>query len=143
MFFYHLFKYFTYVDIELPCGSFKVRRMFRYDMNVMTRIVSKEFFSGGNVDVNMLNRIINRGLAKKGRVCTLELELQDKPGTLSAVLKVVADQGGNILAVNHERVGATAEINSCLLHLELETLNPDHIARIRQALTDAGFRLLS
>lgn len=99
--------------------------------------------SGGNVDVNMLNRIINRGLAKKGRVCTLELELQDKPGTLSAVLKVVADQGGNILAVNHERVGATAEINSCLLHLELETLNPDHIARIRQALTDAGFRLLS
>ena len=50
LFFYHLFKYFTYVDIELPCGSFKVRRMFRYDMNVMTRIVSKEVFSGGNVD---------------------------------------------------------------------------------------------
>ena len=98
--------------------------------------------SGGNIDVNMLNRIINRGLAKNGRLCQLELELQDKPGTLSAVLKVVAEQGGNILAVNHERVGAPTEINSCLLHLELETLDADHIASIRAALTAAGFRLL-
>ena len=99
--------------------------------------------SGGNIDVNMLNRIINRGLAKNGRLCQLELELQDKPGTLSAVLKVVAEQGGNILAVNHERVGAPTEINSCLLHLELETLDAAHIASIRAALTAAGFRLLS
>ncbi|MDE5941975.1 MAG: threonine ammonia-lyase [Muribaculaceae bacterium] len=99
--------------------------------------------SGGNIDVNMLNRIINRGLAKNGRVCQLELELQDKPGTLSAVLKVVAEQGGNILAVNHERVGAPTEINSCLLHLELETLDAPHILSIRQALSDAGFKLLS
>ncbi len=98
--------------------------------------------SGGNIDVNILNRIINRGLAKNGRVCQLELELQDKPGTLSAVLKIVGDQGGNILAVNHERVGAATEINSCLLHLELETLNPDHIARIKQALADAGYKIV-
>lgn len=99
--------------------------------------------SGGNIDVNMLNRIINRGLAKNGRVCQLELELLDKPGTLSAVLKIVADQGGNILAVNHERVGSATEINSCLLHLELETLNMEHISRIRTALTDAGYKIIS
>lgn len=98
--------------------------------------------SGGNIDVNMLNRIINRGLAKNGRVCQLELELLDKPGTLSAVLKIVAEQGGNILAVNHERIAASTEINSCLLHLELETLNSDHIARIRAALTDAGYKII-
>lgn len=98
--------------------------------------------SGGNIDVNMLNRIINRGLAKNGRLCQLELELQDKPGTLSAVLKVVAEQGGNILAVNHERVGAPTEINSCLLHLELETLNKAHINSIRDALSAAGFKVL-
>ncbi len=98
--------------------------------------------SGGNIDVNTLNRIINSGLAKNGRLCQLELELQDKPGTLSAVLKIVAEQGGNILAVNHERVGGATEINSCLLHLELETLNPDHIARIKQAITDAGYKII-
>lgn len=98
--------------------------------------------SGGNIDVNILNRIINRGLAKNGRVCQLELELQDKPGALSAVLKVVGDQGGNILAVNHERVGAATKINSCLLHLELETLNSAHISRLKQALADAGYKVL-
>ncbi len=98
--------------------------------------------SGGNIDVNVLNRIINRGLAKNGRVCQLELELQDKPGALSAVLKIVGDEGGNILAVNHERVGAATSINSCLLHLELETLNEAHINRIQDALTDAGYRII-
>ncbi len=98
--------------------------------------------SGGNIDVNMLNRIINRGLAKNGRLCQIEMELQDKPGTLSQVLAVVAKHGGNILSVNHERVGSAAAINSCLLHLELETLDDSHIAAIRTALTDAGFRLL-
>lgn len=97
--------------------------------------------SGGNIDVNILNRVINRGLAKNGRICQLELELQDKPGTLSAVLKIVGDQGGNILAVNHERVAASTA-NSCILHLELETLNAEHIARIRQALTDAGYTIV-
>jgi threonine dehydratase len=99
--------------------------------------------SGGNIDVNMLNRIINSGLAKNGRLCQLELVLQDKPGSLSAVLKIVAEQGGNILAVNHERVAAQTAINSCQLHLELETLNAAHIKAIRKALTDAGFKLLS
>ncbi len=99
--------------------------------------------SGGNIDVNMLNRIINRGLAKNGRVCQLEMELLDKPGTLSAVLKIVGDQGGNILSVNHERIATATEINSCLLHLELETLNQEHITRIRQALTDAGYKIIS
>ena len=98
--------------------------------------------SGGNIDVNILNRIINRGLAKTGRLCQLELAVQDKPGTLSSVLKIVADEGGNILGVNHERVAAAADINSCMLHLELETLNDDHIARIRRSLTDAGFQVL-
>ena len=99
--------------------------------------------SGGNIDVNMLNRIINRGLAKNGRVCQLEIELLDKPGTLSAVLKIVGDQGGNILSVNHERITTATEINSCLLHLELETLNDGHIARIREAIADAGYKIVS
>ena len=44
------FRYFTYVEVKLPCGTFEVRRAFRYNMYVMTRIVAKEFFDGGNVD---------------------------------------------------------------------------------------------
>lgn len=99
--------------------------------------------SGGNIDVNTLNRIINRGLGKAGRLCTLELEAADKPGTLSAVLKIVGEEGGNILGVNHERIAsATTDINSCLLHLELETLNNSHIARIKKSLQKAGYRVI-
>lgn len=97
--------------------------------------------SGGNIDVNMLNRIINRGLAKNGRLCQLELELLDKPGMLQGVLKIVADQGGNILSVNHERVGDSTDINACNLHLELETLDHEHIERIKDALTRAGYKI--
>lgn len=95
--------------------------------------------SGGNIDVNILNRVINRGLLKNGRLCQIELEVPDKPGTLSQVLKIVGDHGANILSVNHERVSASSQINSCTLHLELETLNPDHVSRIKEALTAAGY----
>ena len=95
--------------------------------------------SGGNIDVNTLNRVINRGLAKAGRVCQFELEVQDKPGILSNVLRIVGDQGANVLSVNHERIGSASQVNSCVLHLELETLNTEHIERIRQALNDAGY----
>lgn len=99
--------------------------------------------SGGNIDVNILNRVINRGLAKNGRVCSLELEVPDKPGTLSQVLKVVGDTGANILSVAHERVSSVSSINACTLHVELETLNPQHIAQITQALEDASFSVRS
>lgn len=95
--------------------------------------------SGGNIDVNILNRVISRGLAQNGRVCSLEFEVDDKPGVLSRVLGIVAEQGGNVVAVNHERVAASSQVNACVIHLELETLNADHISRIRTALHDAGF----
>jgi threonine dehydratase len=95
--------------------------------------------SGGNIDVNILSRVINRGLLKNGRLCQLELVVPDKPGTLSHVLKVVADHGANVLSVNHERVSAASQINSCILHLELETLDNKHVERLRAALSEAGF----
>jgi threonine dehydratase len=98
--------------------------------------------SGGNIDVNILSRVINRGLQKNGRLCQLELEVPDKPGTLSQVLKVVAEHGGNVLSVNHERVSAAAQINSGTLHLELETLDNNHVERLRIALGKAGFPVI-
>ena len=65
--------------------------------------------------------------------------MPDKPGTLSQVLKVVADHGGNVLSVSHERVSAASQINSCTLHLELETLDNSHVERLKAALVEAGF----
>ncbi len=95
--------------------------------------------SGGNIDVNILNRVITRGLAKNGRICSFELEVDDKPGALSRVLQIVADNGANVLSVNHERVAGASQVNSCVLHLELETLDSDHVGRISDAFRNAGY----
>lgn len=99
--------------------------------------------SGGNIDVNILNRVINRGLLTNGRVCTIELEVTDKPGTLLKLLAVIAEQGANVLAVNHDRISPSEQINSCTVHLELETTDHSHIARLHKALEKAGFRINS
>ena len=55
-----LFRYVTYVNVKLPCGTFRVRRAFRYNMYVMTRIVSKEFFDGGKVDAENMKALYER-----------------------------------------------------------------------------------
>lgn len=97
--------------------------------------------SGGNIDVNMLNRIISRGLAKNGRACTLTLDLDDKPGQLSGVCNVIAGLGGNVISVVHDRMNPSSHINGCSLRLELETRNPEHISIIKQGLNDAGYHV--
>lgn len=98
--------------------------------------------SGGNIDVTILSRVITRGLLMSGRNCQLKIELVDKPGQLMNVSRIIAEQGGNVTAVYHEHSGAGADVNGCYLRLTLETRNFEHIAQIRKALTDSGFRLL-
>lgn len=95
--------------------------------------------SGGNIDVNMLNRVITRGLTVDGRLSTLTIDLADKPGQLSGVCNVIAEYGGNVISVTHERVGSHTQINGCTIRIELETRNHEHIAEIRRALSDRGY----
>ncbi len=99
--------------------------------------------SGGNIDVNMVNRIIMRGLAKSGRIYNFELRLSDKPGQLEKVCAVVAKLGANIMRVNHERLRGASGFNDCLLEIELETRNNAHIDSIRQGLNESGFKVLN
>ena len=99
--------------------------------------------SGGNIDVNTLSRIITRGLSKSGRNYTFTINLDDKPGQLSGVCSVIAQKGGNILGVNHERISSQLDINGCNIRVEIETRNNDHISEIRDALTDAGYKVIN
>lgn len=99
--------------------------------------------SGGNIDVNTLNRVITRGLAKSGRDYTFIIDLFDKPGQLSGVLGVVADEGGNVISVTHERSNSSAEINGCSIRLEIETRDSDHINQIRKRLAESGYRVMN
>ena len=98
--------------------------------------------SGGNIDVTSLSRVIDRGLMKSGRTTSLLIELVDKPGQLKDVSRIIADCGGNVTSVHHERNGDTESINGCYLRLTLETRNYDHVQEITQALKDAGFKIV-
>lgn len=98
--------------------------------------------SGGNIDVNILSRVINRGLLTSGRLTELTIELLDKPGQLREVSSIVAQMGANVIKVNHNPAGEHADINSCILHVSMETRNHQHLADIEDALTRAGFKLI-
>lgn len=98
--------------------------------------------SGGNIDVTILSRIINRGLLISGRCCTLTMELQDKPGQLVEVLSVIAGCGANCMEVLHERLHEKTDINGCYLRIQLETRNFEHIKQIKTALKKRGFKLI-
>lgn len=97
--------------------------------------------SGGNIDVTILSRVIQRGLYKTGRSCGLCIELMDKPGQLQKVSKIIASLGGNVISVHHERASEATDINGCFLRIELETRNYEHIHEIVSALTAAGFKV--
>ena len=97
--------------------------------------------SGGNIDVNILNRVINRGLDKGGRICTLAMELADKPGQLLEVIQVLASLGANVLSVHHERGIASHNVNACELRVRLETRNHEHVEAIKEGLQKKGFKL--
>lgn len=98
--------------------------------------------SGGNVDVTIFNRIINRGLQKGGRLCTLSLEISDRPGQLVQVSKLIADLGANVTGVLHERTNTFIDVNSCVLRITMETRDQDHIDKIVQAIKKHHFHIL-
>ena len=98
--------------------------------------------SGGNIDVTILSRVIRRGLLMSGRTCQLMIELVDKPGQLKNVSRIIADLGGNVTSVHHERANEGSDVNGCYLRIILETRNFEHIVEIKKALVDFGFKLL-
>lgn len=98
--------------------------------------------SGGNIDVTILSRVIKRGLLMSGRTCQLTVELADKPGQLKNVSRIIADLGGNVTSVHHERANEGSDVNGCYLRIVMETRNYEHIEQIKKGLTDFGFKLI-
>jgi threonine dehydratase len=98
--------------------------------------------SGGNIDVNLLDRIIGHGLAKAGRLMRLTVEMRDRPGELERLLAVIAGQGANVHAIQHDRARRDVRIGGARVTLELETRGHDHIEHIREALAAHGHKVL-
>lgn len=98
--------------------------------------------SGGNIDVNILSRVINRGLLKAGRIADITIEMLDKPGQLRDVSKIIADLGANVIRVLHNQGGENTDINECYLKIKMETRNQAHIAEIKHTLFNAGYKIM-
>ncbi len=99
--------------------------------------------SGGNIDVNILSRVINRALLKNGRLSNLTIELLDKPGQLKEVSAIIAQYGANVIRVRHNQGGEGTDINDCYLKISMETRDFEHFNQIKQALIDKGYIILS
>lgn len=99
--------------------------------------------SGGNIDVNILSRVITRGLVTSGRNANLLIALEDKPGQLVGVSEIIAACGANVVGVRHERSDPNMAISSCFLRVSMETRDFEQIAQIRAKLTEAGFQIVN
>ena len=99
--------------------------------------------SGGNIDVNILSRVITRGLITSGRNSNLLIALEDKPGQLVGVSEIIANCGANVVRVSHEHSDPNMAISSCFLKLSMETRDFAQIEAIKKALTEAGFKIVS
>ena len=99
--------------------------------------------SGGNIDVTILSRVINRGLLKGGRTTEMLIEMPDRPGSLLGLCDVICRYGANIISIHHERNGESPDVNSCNLRIVLETRNHEHINDLHIAIEAAGYAILA
>ncbi|MTI79314.1 MAG: threonine ammonia-lyase [Firmicutes bacterium] len=97
--------------------------------------------SGGNIDVNVLSRIVDKGLAKAGRKTELTTTILDKPGRLQNMLKVISDMGANIVEVYHNRISMEAELGCARVDLVLETQDNKHLEELLAELHSKGYKV--
>jgi threonine dehydratase len=99
--------------------------------------------SGGNIDMNLISRIIETGLIQDGRLGRFAVVISDRPGSLARLAQRVADLGANILQIDHNRGFGQMAIGETEVELILETSGADHIRRIHDALRADKFKIRS
>jgi threonine dehydratase len=95
---------------------------------------------GGNIDVSLLAKIIERGLVKDGRWMRLRIHLSDRPGALHQLTKIIADLSANIVQTQYDRAYYGVSLGDTVIDFTLETRGMEHIAAIERTLTEAGYR---
>ena len=97
--------------------------------------------SGGNIDMRLLSNVILRELSREGRILSLEVMIEDRPGLLARIASLVGEAGGNILEVSHNRMMTDTPVKSAYLGMVVEARDAAHAEEIRACLRDAGFTL--
>jgi threonine dehydratase len=96
---------------------------------------------GGNIDMNFISRIIERGLVKAGRLVRLEVRLPDRPGMLARLTTQVAEQRANIVEIHHNRAFSKAGLGEVMVEVTLETTGRPHIQELIDALSRQGWQV--
>ena len=97
--------------------------------------------SGGNIDVNVISRIIDRGLVKSGRMVRLVVTISDVSGSLARLTRLIADTKASVVQIHHDRTFATSELNEAVVELVLETRGFAHVEEVKAALVAGGYRV--
>jgi threonine dehydratase len=95
--------------------------------------------SGGNIDINLLDRIISHGLAQAGRLLRLAISLHDLPGELQKLLALVSESGANVRSIDHDRSRYDVPITGVRVEMELETRGPEHVNEVLRRLETGGY----
>ena len=95
---------------------------------------------GGNIDVTLLSRIIERGLVKDGRLVRLRVPLPDHPGALQQLTTILADEHANIIQVIHDRAYFGVHLGEGIVDITVETRGREHAAELLRVLAEAGYR---
>ncbi|SHF13158.1 threonine dehydratase [Desulforamulus putei DSM 12395] len=97
--------------------------------------------SGGNIDVNVISIIIERGLVKAGRYLRLRTIVTDKPGSLQKLLSALATGGANVISITHDRIKPNVPLKQAEVEISLETRNAGHVEEIVRSLEQMGYVL--
>ncbi len=95
--------------------------------------------SGGNIDVNLISRIIERGLLKDGRLVRLVVRVADRPGALARLVSAIAEQGANVTEIYHNRIYSKTSLGEVAVEATLETRGREHVSELVQVLGSKGF----
>jgi threonine dehydratase len=96
---------------------------------------------GGNIDLNMLDRVIERGMASDGRLCRFTAIISDRPGGLARFAGLIAEEGASVIDIAHDRAFVQDDITTVAVHCVIETRDAEHIAAVKHRLAKEGFKL--
>jgi threonine dehydratase len=96
---------------------------------------------GGNIDLNMLGRVIERGLASDGRLCRFAATISDRPGGLARFAGLIAEEGASIIDISHDRAFASDDLTLVKVHCLVETRDAQHIEKLVERLNLEGFQI--
>ncbi len=96
---------------------------------------------GGNIDLNTLDRVIERGLASEGRLYRFTATISDRPGGLARFAGLIAEEGASIIDIHHDRAFSEEDITTVAVQCVVETRDAEHISGLKERLTREGFRV--